>query len=382
MSIYLDHNATTPVDPSVTAAMARASTEVFGNPSSLHSLGQKARLALHEARSQVARILKAEPEDILFTASGSEADNLAISGVLGRSDKPFSRVVTTGLEHPAVLLTCDAWSERGFEIIRVMPRACGVVAPEDFEKALAGQPALVSVMLASNETGAIQKVADIAAISHAHGCIVHCDAVQAVGKIDVDVQALGVDLLAVSAHKLYGPKGIGALYVRPGTRLSPILYGGGQERALRPGTEAVPLAVGFGLACELSQTRLQEDAARISELRAHLETRALAELPEVRINAGEAPRLPGTSSLALRGALGDSLMMALDLRGIAVSTGSACHAARGEAPSALEAMGVPPEWSRGTVRISLGRTTSREDIDRALEALLEARKRLRTGGRT
>jgi cysteine desulfurase len=378
MTIFLDHNATTPVDPRVVSAMTAAMSEVFGNPSSLHSFGQQARVALQGARTRVARLLCAEPEDVLFTGSGSEADNMALSGALLGSAGRLSRIITTALEHPAVLRTCELWESQGLEVVRLSPRGNGCVDVEDFKKALRGKPALVSVMLASNETGALQPIAEIADLAHEAGCVVHCDAIQAVGKIEVDVDALGIDLLAVSAHKLYGPKGIGALYVRPGTKLKPILHGGGQERSLRPGTESVPLAVGFGLACEIAAEQLADEGARLSVLRDHLEARVLALLEDVRVNAGDAPRLPGTSSLSLRGLPGDSLVMALDLRGIAVSTGSACHSASGAPPSALQAMGVPAEWSRGTVRISLGRSTTNEDIDQLIGAMVETATRLRS----
>lgn len=382
MSVYLDHNATTPVDPQVASALAQAMIERFGNPSSLHGEGQQARRALERAREQIAALLGARPDEVVLTGSGSEADNLAIIGAWLASRGRLRRIVTTAIEHPAVLATCDHLAADGVEVVRVRPAANGVVDLLAVAEALGGEPALLSIMLANNDTGAIQPVAQVAQMAHAHGAIVHCDAVQAAGKMEVDVERLGVDLLSISAHKFYGPKGIGALYIRPGTRLSPLLYGGGQERGLRPGTEAVPLAVGFGVACELAAARLEDDARRMRELRDDFERRLAVSVPEMQIHSQGAPRLPNTSSLSLRGIEGDSLVMALDLQDIAVSTGSACHSSNGAPSHVLEAMGVSPEWSRGTVRFSLGRTTVNEDIDRVLEALSGAVQRRRTAART
>ena len=292
---YLDHNATTPLAPEVRAEMESA-FECFGNPSSLHAAGQEARRILDRARARVATLLGAEPDEIVFTSGGTEADNLAILGVMGASPRPGSAVVASAVEHPAVLNPCLRLQAAGHPAAFVAVDTNGTIRMEAFEEALRQGPALVSVMLANNDTGTIQPVGTLAACSRHRGAVFHTDAVQAVGKIPVDVRALGVDLLSLSAHKLYGPKGIGALFVRRGTSLASLVHGGHQERGIRPGTENVPAIAGFGKACEVAGMRLSAESARQASLRDAFEAAATAAIPGVRVNGKDAPRLPNTRS--------------------------------------------------------------------------------------
>jgi cysteine desulfurase len=361
--IYLDHNATTPLDPSALEAMVAVLREGFGNPSSLHWFGQRARAAVEEARAEVARLVGASPAEIVLTGSGTEADNLALRGVAAKARAPRRKIVCTAIEHHAVLHTLKALEEEGWPVERVRVTPEGLVDLDDLRARLDDGTALLSVMLANNETGVLQPVAEAARIARERGVLVHCDAVQAAGKVPLAVADLGVDLLSVSAHKFYGPKGVGALYVRRGTPMEPLLRGGGQERNRRAGTENVAGVAGMGRAAAVAHASLASDAVRLGALRDRLEGTLLA-LPGARRN-GDGPRVANTTSLSFEGADAEGLVMALDLEGIAVSTGAAC-AAGGTAPShVLAAMGLPAARVQASLRFSLGRGTTEAQVDRA-----------------
>jgi cysteine desulfurase len=375
MRVYLDHNATTPLDPRVLDAMMPFLRDDFGNPSSLHWFGQRARGAVEEARARVAELVAADPAEIVFTSGGSESDNAALQGVAAKAKPPRAGIVCTAIEHHAVLNTVKALGDEGWPVAIVRVGEGGAVDPDDLAASLGETTALVSVMLANNETGVLQPVAEAARLARARGALVHCDAVQGAGKVVVDVRALDVDLLTLSAHKMYGPKGAGCLYVRRGTPLAALVRGGGQERNRRAGTENVAGAVGFGAAAALARESLQADAVRVSALRDRLEARLLA-IPGARRN-GEGPRVPNTINVSFEGVEAEGLLIALDLEGIAVSTGAACAAGGVEPSHVLRAMGLPPERVQSSLRLSLGRTTTEADVDCAADvaAAVVARQR-------
>lgn len=377
--IYLDHNATTPLEPSVWDAMAGVLRDGFGNPSSLHWFGQQARAAVDEARGQVAALVGASPSEIVFTASGTEADNMALRGWASLGGERRRKLVYSAIEHHAVVNTAKALAEEGWpvEAVRVGPQ--GLVDLDDLGARVDDETGLIAVMLANNETGMIQPLAEVVAIARRHGALVHCDAVQAAGKLPVDVRALDVDTLALSAHKVYGPKGVGALYVKRGTRMKALIRGGSQERNRRAGTENVAGIVGMGRAAEIARAELPREAPRLAKLRDRLEAGLLA-LPRTQRN-GEGPRVPNTANVSFEGIEAESLLMALDLMGIAVSTGAACAAGAVEPSHVLRAMGLPMERVQGSVRFSLGRTTSEAQVDRVVEAVLATLERQRRLGR-
>lgn len=376
-SIYLDHNATTPPAPEVVDAMSRALREEFGNASSVHAFGQRAKAALDEARTEVARLVGAEPGDVVFTAGGTESDNLALRGALEAARTPRARLVVSAVEHEAVLNTARALARRDHPLTILPVDSEGRVSPESLEAELGPDVALVSVLAANNETGVIQPVADLASAARARGTLFHTDAVQAAGKIPVDVKALGVDLLSIAAHKFSGPKGVGALWIRRGTPLGPVVTGGRQERNRRAGTENVPAIVGMGVAARLARERLAVEAARLASLRDRLEAGVLGAIPGARVNGGGAPRVPNTTSIAFDRVEAESLLIALDLEGIAVSTGSACSSGTLEPSHVLRAMGLPHGRVQSSIRFSLGATTTAGDIERALSVLPAVVARLR-----
>jgi cysteine desulfurase len=361
MRIYLDNNATTPIDPAVLDALETALRDVFGNASSIHKEGQRARRRIEEARESVAALIGAAAREIVFTSGGTESNNAAIFGAARH------HIVTTGIEHPSVLEPVEELARRGCAVTIVPPQRSGVVAAEAVIEALRPETKLVAMMLANNETGVVQPVADVARVCRERGIHVHCDAVQAAGKIDVDVKALGVDTLALSAHKLHAPKGIGAMFVRHGLALERHLFGGAQERRRRAGTENVPMAVAFGVAAELARDAAPR--ARMRALRDRFEA-AIAPLG-CTINGAEAERVPSTSSATFAGADGEGIVIGLDLAGIAVSTGAACSSGRIEPSHVLTAMGLTADEARATIRVSLSRFTTDEDIDCAVRALTE-----------
>jgi cysteine desulfurase len=374
--IYLDHNATTPLAPEVLEAMLPYLREDYGNASSLHWFGQRARAAVERAREEVAALIGAEPSEIVFTGSGSEADNLALRGVMSRAREPRRGLVTTRIEHHAVLRTAKALKKEGHPVELVPATSVGRVEVSAVDEHLHEATALVSLMLANNETGVLQPVPDVATLAHERGALAHCDAVQAAGKVRVDVGTLDVDLLTLSAHKIYGPKGVGALYVRRGTPLAPLVTGGAQERNRRAGTLDVAGIVGFGAASSLARERLEDDVRRIATLRDRLEQRLLA-VPGAARN-GEEPRVSNTTSVSFEGCDAEGLLMMLDLEGIAVSTGAACDAGGVEPSHVLKAMGLSPERVESSLRLSLGRSTSPTDVDRAADVVRDCVERQRS----
>ena len=377
--IYLDHNATTPLDPRVLDAMLPILRDGFGNPSSLHWFGQQARAAVDTAREQVAALIGASPGEIVFTGSGTEADNTALRGAAAAAREPRRKVVYSTIEHHAVMNTAKALAEEGVPVEAARTRADGRVDLDDLRARVDDRTAVVAVMLANNETGVVEPVAEVVRIARERGALVHCDAVQAAGKIPVDVRDLDVDTLALSAHKIYGPKGVGALYIKRGTRLKAFVRGGSQERNRRAGTENVAGIVGLGRAAELARDDMGAESARLSGLRDRLESQLLA-TPGAQRN-GEAPRVPNTANVSFSGVEAESLVMALDLAGVAVSTGAACAAGAVEPSHVLRAMGLPLERVQASLRFSLGRGTTAEDVDAAAKLVAEAVDKQRKSSR-
>lgn len=365
--VYFDHAATTPVDPRVFEAMTPFFCERFGNPSEPHRLGREARSAVDEARARVAALLGAGENEIVFTAGGTEADNLALFGSLARLQP--GHLVVSAVEHPAVMEAARALNGRGWDVDYVPVDGHGVVDPEAYRAAFRDDTRLVSVMVANNVVGTVQPVAELARIAHQKGALFHTDAVQAVGSLPVDVDELGVDMLSLSGHKLHGPKGVGALYVRRGTRLQPLLHGGGQERRLRSGTENVPGIVGLGVAMTLACEAMPEVRPRLERLRDRLVAGVLARVPEVTLLGHPTDRLPGNAAFAVRYVEGESLLLRLDARGFTVSSGSACAAGSDEPSPVVQALGVRPEDAHGSLRVSLGRENTEEEVDAFLDAL-------------
>jgi cysteine desulfurase len=376
--VYLDHNATTPVEPEVLDTMLPYLSGEYGNASSIHTFGQRARAAVETAREQVAALLGARPQEIVFTSGGTEADNHAIFGIVSLSPSLTSstsasspHVITTALEHEAVLNACQALEKRGVCVTYMPVDREGRIDLEALRDALLRNPetALITVMHANNELGTVQPLEEIGRIAAEADAYFHTDAVQSAGKLPIDVNALGVDLLSISGHKLYAPKGIGALYIRGGTRLRQLLYGGHHQRGFRPGTENVPGIVGLGKAAEMARKSLAEDAKRISALRDTLECGLLERVPHSRVNGGCARRTPNTANVTFPGIEGEALVIALDLKGLACSTGAACSSGAVEPSHVLTAIGLPPEEARASLRFSLGRHTTAADIDFALQVV-------------
>ena len=381
MKVYLDNSATTAVAPEVISAMLPYFSEEMGNAQSVHSFGQRAKSSLERARRQVAALINAAPAEIVFVSGGTEADNFAIRGIA--AGQKGRHIITTKIEHPAVLATCEALERDGFEVTYLPVSSQGIVSVKDVRAAIGAQTILISIMHANNETGAIQPIEEIAGVvseARANGNTklhFHTDAVQSAGKVAVDVKQLGVDLLSLSAHKIHGPKGVGALYVRKGTRLEKLLYGGHHERDRRGGTENVPGIVGLGRAAELARAEFDERTSRMRELRDYLERQIAIRIQDVRVNGDVASRVPNISNLSFQGMDGESLLIALDLKGVAVSTGSACASGSLEPSHVLTAMGLSREEVRGSLRLSLSAYTTREEIDYTVAALEEIVSRLR-----
>ena len=383
MNVYLDNSATTAMAPEVIDAMLPFFAEEMGNAQSVHSFGQRAKAAVEKARREVAALINAAPSEIVFVSGGTEADNLAIRGIAEAHRDHGNHIITTRIEHPAVLASCEALESEGFRVTYLPVSRAGVVSLDELRRAIGDDTSLVSIMLANNEIGTIEPVDEVAGIikdarsrgmNHIH---LHSDAVQAVGKIPVDVEQLGVDLLSMSAHKIHGPKGIGVLYVRKGTRLAKLLYGGHHERDRRAGTENVPGIIGLGKAAELARVQLDERATRMRELRDYLESQLMTYVTNLRINGDAERRVPNISNLSFDGVDGESLLIALDLKGVAVSTGSACASGSLEPSHVLQALGLNREQVRGSLRISLSSYTTRDEIDYAVSVLRETVQRLR-----
>ena len=375
--IYLDHAATTPTDPEVVAAMLPYFNQAYGNPSSIHSLGQEARLAVEHARAEVAALIGARADEVIFTGSGTEADNLAIIGAAYANEHKGSHIITTSIEHHALLEACHFLEKRGFHLTVVPVDRHGLVDPAAVRNAITDMTILISVMHANNEVGTIQPVAEIGRIARKHGVCFHTDAVQTAGHIPVNVDELAVDMLAMSAHKLYGPKGVGALYVRQGTRISPFLHGGGQERGLRASTENVPGIVGFGKAAQIALLQLENESSSLTVMRDALISGLSQRIDNIHLNGHPTRRLPNNVNLSVEFVEGEALAVNLDLEGIAASTGSACSSTDMEPSHVLTAMGIRADLSRGSLRFSLGKTTTEQDVDKVLTVLPRIVERLR-----
>ncbi|MGQ9669509.1 MAG: cysteine desulfurase family protein [Desulfosoma sp.] len=375
LPIYLDYNATTPMDPKVVEAMRPCLESVFGNPSSTHAYGRKAKEILEEARTRVAALLGARPEEIVFTSGGTESNNMALCGVARARKAQGRHIVTSRIEHPAVLEPCLALMEEGFDVTFVNVDAHGMVDPQEVLAAFRSDTVLVSIMHSNNEVGTIQPIKAIAQAAKARGIIVHTDAAQSVGKVFVDVDDLGVDLLTVAGHKLYAPKGVGALYVRSGTPMERILFGAGQERGLRPGTENLLEIVGLGMAAAVAKDQLVEEIPRLKALRDRLQDLLFKAFPEARLNGHPEQRLPNTLSVSFPGTTVDLLLGAMPM--VAASAGAACHSDQVRISHVLEAMGVPREAAQGTLRFSVGRFTRREDVETAAAIIQRAVRQVR-----
>jgi len=365
--IYLDHAATTPTDPEVVEAMLPYLSDVFGNPSSIHSFGQEAKSAVEEARDKIAALIGGRGEEIVFTGGGTEADNFAIKGTAYANEGKGNHIITTPIEHHAVMETCKFLQGRGFEVTYLPVDGYGLVDPQDVKKAITDKTILISVMHANNEVGTIEPIAEIGKIAREAGIYFHTDAVQAVGHIPVKVDELGVDMLAMSAHKLYGPKGVGALYIRKGTKLISFMHGGEQERRRRAGTENVPAIVGLGKAAEVAQREMNAEAKRLISLRDKLIKGLMGQIEHSRLNGHPTQRLPNNVNVSVEFVEGESMLLNLDLEGIAASTGSACSSSSLEPSYVLLAMGISHELAHGSLRFSLGRETTEGDIARVLE---------------
>jgi len=375
--VYFDHNATTPVDPEVLAAMLPFFSDEFGNASSIHSFGQRTRAAIERARESVAALIGARPEEVVFTSGGTESDNLAVFGVVAPAPSARKHVITASIEHHAVLNTCQALEQRDVEVTYLPVDGEGRVDPDDVRGGIRAETVLITVMHANNELGTIQPIEEIGRIAAEADIYFHCDAVQSAGKVPLDVNHLGVDLLSISGHKLYGPKGVGALYIRKGTRLGPLLYGGHHERDRRPGTENVAGIVGLGKAAELARENLAQASSRLAELRDRLEQGLLEQVPHARVNGTRAHRTPNTTNITFPFIEGEALVIALDLKGLACSTGAACSSGAIEPSHVLTAIGLPPEEARASLRFSLGRDNTEEDVDFALAVVPQMVEHLR-----
>ena len=377
MHIYLDYNSTTPVDRAVLDAMLPFFAEKFGNASSIHSSGQRGRSAVDAARDSVADLIGAKPAEIVFTSGGTEADNLALFGSVAASSHSRKHIITTAIEHHAVLNAAQALEKQGIDVTYVSVGSAGIVDPQDIRHALRPDTILISVMHANNELGTIQPIEEIGRIAAEAQVYFHCDAVQSAGKLPLDVNRLGVHFLSISAHKIYGPKGVGALYVRAGTPLEPQFHGGHHERDRRPGTENVPGIAAFGAACEFAGRTLAAESERLASLRDRLETGVRQRIPGTGINGASALRTPNTSNIYFDSVDGEAMVIALDLRGFAVSTGSACSSGAITPSHVLTALGLSADRARSSLRFSLGRSNDAGQVDALVDALAAAVTHLR-----
>jgi len=377
--VYFDYNATTPLSPEVIDATTAASRDLFGNASSVHHFGQQAKAAIDEARSAVAALINGDPSEIVFTSGGTESDNFAIRGAAEVVEATGRRhLIASAIEHEAVLNTLKALARRGWKTSLVGVDQSGIVTPDRVKDAISKETAVVSVMHANNEIGTIQPIAAIAAIAHEHGAIMHTDAVQSVAKIPVDVRALGVDLLSLSAHKFNGPKGVGVLWIKRGTRMLPILTGGKHERNRRAGTENVAAIVGLGVAARLAAGKLEKEAKRLAVLRDQLEKGILARVPGTVVNGEAQTRVPNTTNISFDRVEAESLLIALDLEGIAVSTGSACSSGTLEPSHVLRAMGLSTHRTQNSLRFSLGQFSTEAEVQQVLDVLPRLVEKLRS----
>ena len=377
MKIYLDNNATTRLDDDAFDAMIPFFKEEYGNAFSLHLFGRETGKAVAESRKVIADLLGVLPEEIIFTGSGTEGDNLAIRGVARAYKNRGKHIIVSSIEHPGVRNTCKDLEKEGFEITVLNVDKNGVIDLEQLKSAIRDETILISVMHANNETGVIQPIEEIGKIAKENKILFHVDAVQSMGKLEINPKEMGIDLLVFTAHKFYGPKGVGALYVRNGVRLGKVITGGGQERKLRPGTTNTPLIVGMAKALEKAYAEREEENKRVGELRDYFEEQISARIPEIVINGKNVPRLPGTSSVTFKYVEGESILLSLSMKGIAVSSGSACSSDELQASHVLLAMGIPVEFAHGTIRFSLGKYNTKEEIDYTIEAVVEIIGKLR-----
>lgn len=376
--VYFDHSATTATAPEVASQMVEYMTNTFGNPSSVHAFGREAKKAVIHARKQVADLIGANPEEILFTSGGTEGDNMALRGIAEANKKRGNHIITTQIEHHAILHTCEALEKEGYRVTYLPVDEYARVNPQDVADAICDDTILISVMFANNEVGTIQPIAEIGKIAKEKGIYFHTDAVQAVGNYPIDVNEYGIDLLTISSHKFHGPKGIGALYIRKGVRIKPILFGGAQEKTLRPGTENTPGIVGLGKAAELAQAELTDKINRVQKLRDKLIAGITERIPEAKLNGHPTLRMPGNVNFSFRYIEGESLLLNLDIKGIAASSGSACTSGSLDPSHVLLAMGITHEIAHGSLRLSLGRENTEDDVDYCLEVLPEIVARLRS----
>lgn len=378
MRVYLDNNATTKMDNEVFEAIVPYLTEYYGNASSLHLFGKETNKAMNESREIIAKYLGCEPNEIIFTASGSESDNLAIRGIARAYKNRGKHIITSPIEHPAIKNTLKDLQDEGYEVTTLHVNKDGVIDIEELKKAIKDETILITVMHANNETGAFQPIEEIGKIAKENRIIFHVDAVQTMGKVDIKPKEMGIDLLSFSGHKFYGPKGVAALFWRNGVRFGKVLTGGGQEGKRRPGTSNVPGMVGMAKALEISYRDMEAEFKREEELRDYFEAEVLKRIPEVVINAKNTKRLPGTSSITFKYLEGESILLSLSYKGIAVSSGSACSSDDLQASHVLLAMGIAPEFAHGTIRFGLGKYNTKEEIDYTLDSLVEVIERLRS----
>jgi cysteine desulfurase len=375
--VYLDHNATTPVHPEVLDSMLPYYKDKFGNASSIHGFGREVKVALEESREKVAELINSSPNEIYFTSGGTESDNLAIKGTAFADRKKGRHIITSKIEHHAILESCKFLEKEGFEVTHLPVDKPGFVNPDDLKKTLRKDTILVSIMYANNEVGTIEPIEELAKITNEKGVYFHTDAVQAMGKIPVDVQKLNVDMLSISGHKIYGPKGVGAIYIRKGTRLIPWSHGGSHERSRRAGTENIPGIVGLAKAVEIAHREIEEQSRHLGNLTETFYRKLTQAIPDVFLNGHLEKRIPNTLSLSFKAVEGESIILSLDLKGVAVSTGSACASGSLEPSHVLSAMGIAPEIAQSAIRFSFGRDNTMEDVDYVVEILPEIVSRLR-----
>lgn len=375
--IYLDHNATTPVHPEVLEAMLPFYKDGFGNASSIHSFGREAKVALEESREKVAKFLNADPLEIYFTSGGTESDNLAAKGVAWANKKKGNHIITSQIEHHAVLESCKFLEKEGYEITYLPVDKYGLVDHEELKKSIKKESVLVSIMHANNEMGTIQPIAELAGLAKEKGVYFHTDAVQSTGKMKIDVNELNVDMLSLSAHKFYGPKGVGALYIRRGVRLTPLAHGGHHEKSRRAGTENVPGIVGLAKALEIAHADMQEEERRLKSLTETFFKKVTERIPDVFMNGHPVLRIPNTMNLSFKGVEGESIILNLDLKGIGVASGSACTSGSLEPSHVLSAMGVPGDLAQSSLRFSFGRSNTIDDVNYVVEVLPEIISKLR-----
>jgi len=376
-SVYLDHNATTPVHPEVLEAMIPYFSQKFGNASSMHFSGRESKAALEDARATCAKILSCKDSEIVFTSGGTESDNYAIKGAAFANRKRGKHIITSPIEHHAVSVSCEFLQKEGFEVTYLPVDSCGIIDPDDLRKALRPDTTLISIMHANNETGVIQDIMGLAGIAHEGGALFHTDAVQSTGKIPYAISALGCDLLSISAHKLYGPKGVGLLYIKSGTKIQAWNQGGGHERGRRAGTENVAGIVGLTKALEIAFRDMERETAKLNAMTSRFYGSLRDRIPDIHLNGSLERRVPNTLNISFKGVEGEAMILSLDMKGISVSSGSACTSGATEASHVLVAMGITGERAHGSVRFSFGRSNSEEDIDYVVDILAQEVQRLR-----